>query len=209
MNQLGDALEEKGGFSAGDISTLGQMEEDRLRLLLAFVKGRAEIKLLFHLTRPTAFTLPARTEPLAVDNFFTTREGLWLSDSFKERVLGAVGKGLLVVGQGNEVQLAYCDLAKPAKDAEIRSELPKYHVFEDLKVFLDYLASLLEAQWGGRGGHLLVVHSNIFYVRVNDEVLVVFPHWHADSRKWNLNAPLLHDFRWFAGLRAFSATAVT
>lgn len=99
-------------------------------------------------------------------------------------------------------------MAKAANDAEIGTELPEGHVFEDVDTFLVHLATLIEDQWGGKEGMLLNNgYANVFYVKVNGEVFAVGVSWSADDREWLCRAFRLGDPRWGAGPRAFSATA--
>ena len=99
-------------------------------------------------------------------------------------------------------------MAQAANDAEIGGELPEGYVFEDVGTFRAHLVTLIEGQWGGKSGILLNNgYANIFYVKVNGEVLAVSVRWIADYWGWRCVAPRLGDVRWRAGDRAFSATA--
>ena len=157
-------------------------------------------------TRLTSLTsLGVASNTVNPHDFFQTREGLWTSNNFNDYILSGLSKKKVSV---NEMVVGYADLAQSANDAEIGSELPEGYVFEDVNMFLAHLATLIEGQWGGKEGVLQNNgYINIFYVKVNDEVFAVGVRWRAAYREWSCNADHLAGRRWFAGLRAFSATA--
>lgn len=138
-------------------------------------------------------------------DFFKTRKGLWPSDNFQNFILAAAKDEAVQVA---DAAIGYADLTQAANDAEIAAELPESHVFEDVDAFLSYLGDLIETQWGGKDGVLLNNgYANIFYVKVNGSVFVVFVYCYAGRRIWLCGASRLADDRWYAGSRAFSATA--
>jgi len=171
MNQLGNALEEA-GCTAEEVTLLGQNAQK----VLTFLRGE--------------FT-----------TFFQTREGLWVSNAFRERIVSvAEGVGAEPATVGKSL-----NLSKDMTDAKIRERLGDGHVFEDTSAFLSYLEGALKLQWGGRGGVLLNNgYANIFYVRgAGGEVFAVDVFWYADNRKWYVNAYRLDDNHWDEGYRAF------
>lgn len=138
-------------------------------------------------------------------DFFKTHEDIWTSDNFNRFILSGASKKRV---SADEATIGYADLAQDAADAEIGGELPEGYIFEDVDTFLVHLATLIESQWGGKERTLLDSgYSNIFYVKVNDEVFAVHVRWYADRRRWGCSANRLVDDRWSAGIRAFSATA--
>lgn len=157
-------------------------------------------------TRLTALTsVTVSSNTISPHDFFKTREGLWMSSNFNDFIFSGASKKKV---SSDETTISYADLAKAANDAEIGTELPEGHVFEDVDTFLVHLATLIEDQWGGKEGMLLNNgYANVFYVKVNGEVFAVLVGWHADYRKWYCLALRLDDLRWDAGDRAFSATA--
>ena len=135
--------------------------------------------------------------------FYKTRNGLYILECFIDRIL-SVAENIDTVPA---VTGANFDLINPANDAEICSELPENHIFEDASVFCAYLAGLIEKQKGGESGNLLNNgYANIFYVRgALGEVFAVCVRWYSGSRRWHVNAFSLASFRWSAGSRAFSS----
>lgn len=146
-------------------------------------------------------TLPASTVLFDPAAYFQTRKGLWVSDSFRHQIL----KYAHGVDSTARVTLSVFDLVKSANDAEIRSELPEDHVFEDASEFSATLAKMIDLQPIGKDGILLTSgYWNIFYVQRVGGVVAVFVYWHGHARRWYVYARPLDDLRWFEGRRAFS-----
>jgi len=189
--------------------TLGQIEalvnivggEAVVRQLLSG-QSKLTIKTIRRLTTLTPVKVVAEDNPL---EFFKTQSGLYIFDSFQELLLhNLIEKQIDAV----DSTIAYVDLAQPANDAEIGTEMPAEYVFEDVYFFLCYLKALLKKQWGGKEGDLLSNgYSNIFYVKVGGESLAVDVSWDAGDRRWGCHARRLVGLRWTAGSRVFSATA--
>lgn len=138
-------------------------------------------------------------------DFFRSREGLSILPRFDNSILLNAMKKTVQV---NKETIGYADLVQLANHTEIGTELPGDHIFMEVDTFLAYLAVLIASQWGGTSGMLLNNgRSNIFYVKVNEEVFAVYVHWSRDDQQWFCNANHLHDGRWGAGCRVFSATA--
>ena len=133
---------------------------------------------------------------------FTSRRGfVQISSNFDDVILSCASKKVLA----NEAIIGYADLAQLANDAEIGSELPEGHVFEDVGTFLLQLATLME---GLRSGVMLINgRENIFYVRVRREVYVVLVSWYSSGGQWQCHSCCLDDFQRSVGCRVFSATA--
>lgn len=137
-------------------------------------------------------------------DFFETRKGLGTSKNFDNFILSGTSKKKV---SAHEVTISYADLVQAANDAEIDGELPEGYVFEDVDTFLVHLATLIEGQWGGKGGTLLNnLDSNIFYVEVNGEVFAVSVVWCSFYWRWRCYADRLGDGQCYAGFRVFSAT---
>jgi len=140
-------------------------------------------------------------------DFFKSREGLWLSDNFKNFILAAATGDVV---ETNDTEIGHADLAQLANDAEIMGELPQGHVFENVDDGLNYLSTMIDTQWRGKSGVLLNTdyRANIFYVKgVNDETFAVNVHWYSVDREWHCSANRLVDYRRSAFSRVFSATA--
>ena len=176
-----------------------------VEVVKAILRGTSAVTvdIIRRLTSLTSLTVAINT--INPHDFFKTREGLWMSSNFNDLILSGASK---IKVSADETTVGYADLAQAANDAEIGGELPEGHVFEDVDTFRVHLATLIEGQWGGKEGTLLNNGcSNIFYVKVNGEVFAVDVDWDAGDRKWHCNAGRLGDCRWYAGDRAFSATA--
>lgn len=184
----------------------GSLDPDRVSKAVHAVISELES----HTRRPllTALTtLTVASNTINPHDFFKTREGLWKSSNFNDFILSGASKKKV---SADETPIGYADLAQAVNDAEIGSELPEGYVFEKVDTFLVHLAALIKDQWGGKNGALLHNgYPNIFYVKVKGEVCAVLVNWSArDRERWRCLAFRPVDYRWLAGSRAFSATAV-
>ena len=124
--------------------------------------------------------------------FFQNRTGLYLWDSFSNRIL----PNTTVQKPTGKVKLTSFDLTRNAYDCEIKAELSAKHEVE-----LWHIGKLIEGQPDGKDGPLLNNgYANIFYVGG----LVVFVYWHAGSAKWHVRDWRLDVGFWDAGRRVFS-----
>lgn len=156
-----------------------------------------------HFTSLTPLTVASND--VNPSDFFKIREGLWTTNNFDKLIPSGAAKKKVSV---DDTTIGYADLAQSVTAAEIGSEFPEGYVFEDVGTFLALLATLIEGQWGGKAGTLLNNgYANIFYVKVNGEVLPVGVGWSTVSRRWLCDADRLDAYRWFDRYRAFSATA--
>lgn len=168
---------------------LARMDREIARILdLVILRAAGQIR------------LPVRIEPFDPREFFRTREGLLVSDSFWDLIL-LVAK---LTSSIPETILTLFDLVRVASDAEICAELPERHIFE-ASTFCSYLAGIIFPQLNGKPGNLLTNgYTNIFYVRgANGEVFVVYVRWYSDYREWRVRACRLVN-RWNDGNRVFS-----
>jgi hypothetical protein len=135
----------------------------------------AETRLL----KPVAkATVPTRTKPFDVAAFYRNCAGLWVSPSFRDR-LDVEARGV-VESALSRLYVALL-LKANACDTDIRKELPETHLST-----LEDIASLIEAQPGGKPGLLLNNgYANIFYVEGKDgEIFAVDVYWHSGGRAW-------------------------
>ncbi|MDD2934903.1 MAG: hypothetical protein PHX25_00315 [Candidatus Pacebacteria bacterium] len=134
--------------------------------------------------------------------FFVTRQGLWVSDNFRDRILSVAKKIAKVSMDGAN----HFDLPTPMNDAETQKRLGEGYIYEDASEFCSVLAGMIDRQPNGEVGVLVNNgKANIFYVRgKNDEVFAVIVYWNADDREWRVIAYLLDGSRWSADCRAFS-----
>lgn len=135
--------------------------------------------------------------------FFRTREGLWVSGQFIDRVFSQVSSAPM--GINKKTPLQSHTLIEITTDAKIRQALPEDHVFEVAELCV-IISSLIGAQLNGTEGRLLVNgFANLFYVKgKNSQVYVVFVIWDAVNLEWNVVAWSLVVLRWVAGGRIFS-----
>lgn len=156
------------------------------------------------LHRVDTVTLPEHATAFDPHEFFKTRDGLYVWDGFRDRILPVAKKVEAVPAS----QIASFDLVKPANDGEIHRELPEGYLFEDASAFCAYLAELIEQQKdGGEGTLLNSGYWNIFYVLgANGPVFAVGVYWRSGRRRWDVGAIPLFGGRWGAGDRAFSRT---
>lgn len=148
------------------------------------------------LLKPVAqATVPARTKPVSVAEFYQTGSGLYVYDTFAERLDVNARQ---VVDSAPERSYVASLLKANAYDKDIRKEL------EDHLSTLEDIAGLIEAQPGGKSGFLLNNgYANIFYVEgKNGEVFAVSVRWRSDSRRWHVFDWRLGEIgRWRAGNR--------
>ena len=156
------------------------------------------------LSRAGTILIPAMLPILTVKEFFTTREGLWVSDRFGDNILASIKKER--VEDINPAELSYYDLPGDMGDYEIREGLPDGHVFENPLFFCIHLAILLIRQWNGEEGPLLTSgYVNLFYVKgLNGKVFVVGVNRYVADGGWSVDAADLGGYRWRAGGRVFS-----
>ena len=130
---------------------------------------------------------------------FQTREGLWVSPQFTDRILSVVRD---VAKRESATSLQSFTLVKDALDTQIRAGLPENHLVEPWQI-----AALITKQPKGEEGDLLTNgYANLFYVKGKaEQVFVVHVHWFAGNREWYVNAwKLVENDRWYSGHRLFS-----
>ena len=131
------------------------------------------------LLRPVAqVTIPARTKPFSVVEFYQTGLGIYVYGTITDRLDLNTRQVVASPPDRSYVALfikvnAYCK--------DICRELP-----EEYLSTLEDIAGLIEVQWGGKSGVLLNDGwANIFYVEdVNGEIFAVFVRWDSDDREW-------------------------
>ncbi len=137
---------------------------------------------------------------LVSSEFFTTRDGIFVVNSFQE----------LFVGDDNSTVdsfvLSKCLLTMSACDSNIRKELPENHVFTSSE-FCQVIASMITSQWDGKEGDLLSNgYANIFYVQDKNKkrVFTVLVRWNSDDREFCVRVWGLGGRGWRAGRAVFS-----
>lgn len=152
----------------------------------------AETRLLKPVSKST---VPARTKPFNVAEFYQTGPGLYVYDTSADGLdLGA----RQTVDSAPERPYVASLLKANVYDKDICKELPETHLST-----LEDIAGLIEAQLNGKSGFLLSNgYGNIFYVEgKNGEVFAVGVRWLFVDHKWEVCGWQLDRGRWFAGYR--------
>jgi hypothetical protein len=127
--------------------------------------------------------------------FYQMRDGLWISDSFRDNVL-------FKAGATKNLPMAVLKSFRLTKDASDRGIMPclSQNYEFDISEALARIAQMIEQQSGGKEGNLLNNgYANLFYVPCS----VVFVRRNADNRTWNVGSWLLDGNVWGAGCRIF------
>ena len=140
--------------------------------------------------------------------YFKTRQGLWVADSFNNRILSKVGQ---TPHRGNE-GVTSSILVRNMSDQEIIDELlggmeeARKHSFT-----LDQIATMLDLQSNGEDGDLLNNgYANIFYILVNEVLYALYVDWKSDNLNWRVSLwHLGENSRWRACGRVFHNTTLT
>lgn len=133
------------------------------------------------LLKPVAqATVPARTKPFNAAEFYQTGTGLYVYDTFADRLDLSARQ---TVDSTPERPYVASLLKANAYDTDIRKELPEIHLST-----LEDIAGLIEAQPNGKSGLLLNNGwANIFYVEgKNSEIFAVRVFWFSDDREWDV-----------------------
>ena len=128
-------------------------------------------------------------------DFLKTREGLYVEEDFRRLFVGGEVSDL-----PDQIELSKYILKRDSFDSEIRSELPKGHIFEATE-FCYMLASMLDTQEGGVAGVLRNDgRAEIFYVRSLDgkQVFAVRVSWFSDGPHWDVSVWELGAPQWAA-----------
>lgn len=161
-----------------------------IRRLVARYPVLTETRLL----KPVAqATVPARTKSFNAATFYQTGTGLYVYDTFADRLDLSARP---TVDSAPERPYVASLLKANAYDTDIRKELPETHLST-----LEDIASLIGAQRSGQSGLLLNNgYANIFYVEgKNGEVFAVNVRWHSGNRYCYVNdLELDEDGLWLA-----------
>lgn len=126
-------------------------------------------------------TVPARTKPFTASEFYQNGPGLYVYDTFADRLELHARQ---TVDSAPERPYVASLLKASTHDTDIRSELPDEHLST-----LEDIAGLIEVQRSGQSGFLLTDGSvNIFYVKgKNGKVFAVLVLWLSGGRGWNVH----------------------
>jgi len=163
--------------------------------ILKKLRSRYPVLTETRLLKPVATsTAPVRTKPFDASEFFQNRPGLYVWDSFRERLDVEARQP---IESAPERPYVASLLKANAYDKDIRKELPESHLST-----LEDIAGLIEAQRSGKSGFLLNNgYANIFYVEGrNGEVFAVGVRWNSGRREWVVDGWELGEVgHWFAG----------
>ncbi|MDP2837877.1 MAG: hypothetical protein Q8O53_01190 [Candidatus Moranbacteria bacterium] len=141
-------------------------------------------------------TVPARTKPFVASEFYQTGTGLYVYDTFADRLDLSAKQ---TVDSAPERPYVASLLKANAYDKDIRKELPDTHLST-----LEDIAGLIETQPNGKSGFLLNNGwANIFYVEgKNGDVFAVDVDWRSGNREWYVRDWKLDEVgHWSAGYR--------
>lgn len=136
-------------------------------------------------------TVSARTKPFVASEFYQTGTGLYVYDTFADRLDLSARQ---TVDSAPERPYVASLLKANAYDRDIRKELPEIHLSP-----LEDIAGLIEAQPNGKSGFLLNNgYANIFYVEgKNGEVFAVLVFWRSGHRYWYVDVWGLDELGWW------------
>lgn len=137
-------------------------------------------------------SVAVKAKKLDPKKFFKTKKGLWVSDSFQERIIPKAETAAI------DMAVASYRLSKYANDAQIEKELPKEHLFSESEVCA-VIAALIAKQKKGEEGTLLNTgYWNLFYT----PAFVVGVDWGGGV--WDVSAWGRVDGAWDDDGRVFS-----
>ena len=144
---------------------------------------------------------------ISLSHFYNRNSKIWVSMNFRDYLLAHlsernVARDVTTIGRTT--------LLGAANDQQIRSELPKDYVFEDIDTFLITLAALLTAECSVKKRRIFLSdrHPNLFYVKMagGKEVIVVSVVRFAPSQKWRCFADKLSKYPLRPNCWIFSAS---
>lgn len=197
FNQVAQLMNKfsKVGWDAVRITMLGQANEVQFRAIEAMLASRVNPL--------TQVGIVSEGEIILRDFFLKTTRFSGQLD-FNVLFLEAATPNPV---QSFETTIGYSDLLEHVSDEELVKCFPKRFIFEDVDCFLLCLARLVQVQSNGRSGPLanstvLTNDFNLFYVRVNEKIMVVGVRW--DMGYWRIEVwPF--GRRQASGYRVFSA----
>src|SRR3989344_2275239 len=129
-------------------------------------------------------------------DFYQTREGLWVWDGYKNQVSSKAQPTQV----GAKCVLKRAELVRNLTDEQIELALGDNHIF-DVDTVCWTIAVMIAEQPNGKEGKLLNNgYANLFYL----SGCVVRVYWSAGFREWNVNTYVRVGRKWYAGRRAFS-----
>lgn len=136
-------------------------------------------------------------------NFFTTKEGLNVQEDFKKLVLELAAPISTPISV-----LEKSKLKQHATDIQITNEMLDQRIFTNPSELCAWIACLINQQQKGISSELCEEKSNIFYLKVDDKITVVFLMWTEEylghPAHWSVNAYKLGGSNyWSDGYQVF------
>lgn len=174
------ALEGKNELLAERLETM-TIEQAIKSFLVLIYRGRITI------------TISETRDP---DGWYRTREGLWVWDGFRSRIVSRAKP----VAEGTTYSVDVWKIGENLTNEQIEAALPKSHLFEE-SVVSAILAEMISSQPNGAIGHLENTgRANLLYTPSS----VVLGFWFGDGAEWDALAYDRGDRRWDAGGLVFS-----
>jgi len=131
------------------------------------------------------------------DTWYRTREGLYVWDGFRNRVVAKAKS----IPAGTTYNLDVFELGENLTDEQIEMALPKNHLFDESAVSA-ILAEGVTQQPNGASGFLKSTDyaANLLYTGSS----VAYGCWRGVCAEWSAGAYARDDDRWVAGARVFS-----
>lgn len=140
------------------------------------------------------------TTPVDPQDFFKSGEDLFVSSSFKERILSNAKS----VSADSQFFLDSFKLVSNASDKDIETALSEKHIFSESEVCA-LIADLITKQRKGEEGTLLNTgYANLFYT----PSFVVRVFWHSHDSLWSVFTWSRDGYRWNLDFRVFSPATV-
>lgn len=150
--------------------------------------------------RHTLVDVPEVDPGMDLETFYQNRPGLYVWDDFTTLVL----QPALQADRSTLIRPASMSrrlLKVNATDAVIEEKLGRNYQFSELAAAL-IIAKMIEAQPNGIAGLLLNNgYANLFYL----PTCVVFVHWDADGRGWDVSACRRGAYQWRVGNLVFAS----
>lgn len=140
---------------------------------------------------PVTVTTTEKSDPKA---YFTTREGLYVWENFKDRIVAKAKP----VKKDTEYAVQAYDLKESATDAVIENNLPTNRLFTPSELCALIPVLIAQQAKGQKGALVNTGYANLFYTK--DFVVLVV--WNDSA--WHVGAWRRDDSRWHAGDRVFS-----
>lgn len=139
--------------------------------------------------------------------YFKNRQGLWVADSFTNRILSKVGQTPHRGNEGVTISILVRNMSDQGIIDELLGGMDEAHKHS---FTLDQIAEKIDLQPNGEDGDLLNNgYANIFYVLVDGVLFAASVHWGSGAREWGVRGwRLSGDGSWDSGSRVFRNTTL-